>query len=418
MKIRKAILVYLLTGFFFPEFSQEQSPKIGLSGMLRFRQFYYQSESNVPGYLDGSGLNEANYTDLFYRNRIDVNVSPIIHIFSVFDVYVIFGEDLGQISSDDIGFQLRNVYAEIEMFKSGKFNAGYMTYTLPEGIILATNGAGIKYEHSFFKNLFVPYLFWIKAYDNSRDVVTDGIGGNNLKDNDILIGGLKLNPPGNNLNFDFFYILNYDKEDSYDPEKKLHWAGLNSSFLIKNSKINFLTIYNNGEVYTSNKVNISSLLLRLAFSFEKILGLNKIMISAIVEGSSGSPGDAFTPDRFMNINPSHGVNNIAVDNTAAISIFPAGDFHGIVNSSILAGLNFKSIELKIIYSHIRLVNNFLTPESNFGNEFDFNVNMDLGKSIQVYVQSGIFFPEDGYHSIDPASNDPITEITAGAIFKY
>ncbi|MDH4201007.1 MAG: hypothetical protein OEV66_11615 [Spirochaetia bacterium] len=391
-----------------------------LSGELRFRQIYYQSESSVPSYLEGSGKKEVSYGDLFFRNRLNFQVSPILQIGSVFDVYSVFGEGKGEISSSDIGLQARNVFAELKLFKTAKLTGGYTTFTLPKGFVLATNGAGIKYEHSLFDDLLVPYFSWIKAYDNSRNIMNNGIGLNEYKDNDIFIGGIKLNPSEVVNNVDFFYVYDYDRESQIDPVKYLYWAGLTSQLILQNINLDIAFIYNSGKYFIHDNFEpVSSYLFFLSMSYEKNFDQSKLKFSGTLEGASGKPGQVYRPDQFMSINPSYGINNISLDNSAGISIFRGGNFSGLVNISLIADYSIKELNIKFIYSRLRLYNLILSSKSAFGNEADLNILYGFNKNMYLNIQSGIFFPEIAYSLVSQNQvQNPVMEITAGISIKY
>ena len=393
---------------------------ITLNGELRFRQIYYQSESNVPSYLEGMGKKEVFFGDLFFRNRFNFQVSPLFLIGSVFDVYSVFGEGNAKISSPDIGLQVRNVFTEIKLFKTAKLTAGFTTFTLPKGFVLATNGAGVKYEHSLVNDFLVPYFSWIKAYDNSRNTINNGIGLNKYKDNDIFIGGIKLNPSEVINNLDLFYVYDHDRETKIDPVKYLHWAGLSSQFIIKNINMDLVFIYNTGNYFIHNKLEpVSSCLFFLSLDYEKNLERSKLKFSGVFEGASGEPGKVYGSNQFMNINSSHGINNISIDNTAGLSIFSGGDFSGLINISLIADLTISQLNVKLIYSHLRFFVLPLSSESAFGNEADLNISYEFNKNMNLIIQSGVFFPEIGYNTISQnETRNPVIEINAGISLKY
>jgi len=411
------IILFFFAGSVYSETSFEN---VSLKGELRFREIHYQSESVVPFYLEGNGKKEVTYSDFFFRNRLNVQILPYLNIGSVFDIYSVFGENKGKFASSDLGIQARNVFAELKLFKTGKLTAGYTTFLLPQGFVLATNGAGLKYEQSFIDDLLTPYVSWVKAYDNSRNPLNNGIGLNNYKDNDIFIGGSKFNPAGNTANFNLFYVYDHDQEALQDPIKHLHWAGLASKFIFNNTNLDATIIYNYGELLLNDSLKpVSSFLFHLAINYEKIFGQNKVKFSGIVQGASGKPDKTYRRDQFMSINPSYGINNISVDNSAGVGIFKSGDFGGINIFTLIAGYNFKNLEVKLIYSHLRLFNSTLFFNSQFGNETDLNFLYDINNYISVNLQTGVFLPEVAYKNI---SNDitkkPVYEIVGSCSVKY
>jgi len=401
-------------------FGETALKDVSLKGELRFRNIYYQSESDAPPWLEGAGLKEVNYSDMFFRNRLNVRVSPNILVGSVLDVYSVFGEGKAKISSPDLGLQARNVFAEIKLFDRGKLTAGYTTFSLPDGLILATNGAGIKYEHSLFNDLWIPRFDWLKAYDNSRNNANGGIGLSNYKDNDIFILGGKLNPPGNLVKLDMFYVYDRDRETAVDPLQDLHWAGIASKFFFNHTSLDVSAIYNNGLTWINGAPEaISSMLFRLSLHYEKPLERGKLKFSWVMEGASGQPGAGYRRDQFMSINPSYGLNNISIDNTAGVSLFRGGDFAGIANLTLIAEYSVDEWGVKFIYSHLRLFNQVLAPENGFGNEGDVNLQYDFNKNIVTTIQTGMFFPDAAYEMVSKnRAQKPLLEIIVGISIKY
>ena len=68
-----------------------------------------------------------------------------------------------------------------------------MPFSLPEGYVLAKDGAGIKYEQRIHKEYVNLYAFWIKAVENSlTDSKSDGLGDDSKRDDDIYVFGNKV----------------------------------------------------------------------------------------------------------------------------------------------------------------------------------------------------------------------------------
>ena len=413
-------------------YSVQLSEKLNLGGYLRNR--YWNFYASVP--IPDTNLNQkyTSYFDLLLRSRFDYSVSRGIAIQAVFDIYTVYG----QTSSGEVetvggalgkpGFNLatRNLFVTIQDSNSLQLRFGLLPFSLPQGYILAKDGAGIRIEYAPDIPYFNPYLFWIRAVENSfTNAEEDGLQPHDIRNDDIFIMGNKTSITSQ-FRFDLYYSFRNDFDRSDEISGKLHWIGLHVDNIWKDFQTTFLSIYNFGEVKTAsgNTVTISAALWGFRIGYE----ITNVTLSGRIEGATGSDArDPYTKDAFQTIAPSRGVSRILLDDSGGLAIRKGGDLFGINSTSLeLLWKYTANLEMAFSIFYFLLTNKIKDPSGSkgdsrdLGGEIDFSLNYRFHKNLEVNHTLGIFYPLKGYFNLvdHPQNNKPILEVLLGVKVSF
>ncbi|MDH5719550.1 MAG: hypothetical protein OEZ13_02920 [Spirochaetia bacterium] len=407
----------------------ENLKNLSLSGFLRTRIWHFQSKTAIGDFPATSEQKKVTYQDLFFRNRLSLKVNESTEIHSVFDIFTVFGLDSsdsvetmgGSIGKAGFNLKTRNVYFLLKPNSNFETKIGLMPFSLPGGHIIATDGAGIRFRYDFFKGLLRTYFSWMKAYDNSKEDLGKGFGGNNYNDNDIYIAGGKIKV-SEDIKTEFYYTYEKDMDSLKEPDTgRLHWAGIRQEIFSGKLFADFNLIYNWGR---TNK-NASENMFVNAGLWDILLGLQlkSVEISLLQKGATGSPNDLKAEKSFQSIRPSHGFSFIFIDNNGGIS-FSGGAMHGIygqglnIKFSIISGL---SAELKYVhYRTIRKVISFdAQKDSYLGDEANFYVKYELYENTKLFSSLAVFLPQKAYTFYSQSANKrPVYEFLLGGRVDY
>lgn len=144
--------------------------RLDISGFLRMRAWYFGSSTLLDGKFPGGGYEQANYEDVFFRNRFYLKVLPNLEIRTVFDISAKFGSGDFAIGNGGTNVITRNVYALFRPVKNSEVALGLMPFSLPGGTSLRgtqqVSGTGMIYLknscswlHPSFAPLMMPIQF-------------------------------------------------------------------------------------------------------------------------------------------------------------------------------------------------------------------------------------------------------------------
>jgi len=411
-------LILFIGIFVFTSAIWAEKPDIEWKGKYRVRGFQYGGHTKVDGYLTGSGNQEISYFDLFLRNEVFIPAGESLTIKTKFDTFVVYGENDGSLGKNDMGFQIRNAYLSAEL-KNTLVEIGFLPFTVPGGFILATDGGGAKVIFDLKKIPIKTYLYWLKAYDNSRYDFGNGVGENNYIDSDIYSIGFQLyginSKSISKLPVDLYYVYNHDKDSLHGSLNLLHWTGVHSELFMGRFFTKLDAIYNFGtitEAGNTTKVNAGLGALVLGFI------LDNFHIKAFAETATGDLQNAKRDDTFQNIKGSHYISNITVDNSGGVAIHSGANFAGLFASGLGASFSIKRFTFDLIYAHFRGLNSF---NYSYGNEIDINTTYLARENVTINLNCGLFLPELGYAKQSAQSTGPETpvyEVIAAVNVKY
>ena len=401
---------------------------LNLTGYLRNR--YWNFYSSIP--LVDSSLNRNNisYFDLFLRSRFKYSIPKKIAVQAVFDIYTIYGQTSGGSietiggSLGEPGFNLatRNLFLSVQPFETLQLQLGLLPFSLPGGYILAKDGAGIKVEYIPDIPYLNPYLFWIKAIENSlTSSEENGLEPHDIRDDDILILGNKMDI-SSLLQGNIYYVFRNDLNQDDSVSGRLHWFGLNLGSIWRDFQADLSCIYNFGEIKVepgSETISISSVLWGIYLGYE----IANFTLGARNEAATGANArDPHTKDAFQTIGVSRGLSKILIDDSGGLAIRRGGNLFGI-NSISLELLWKHSADLKMAFKifYFLLLNKISRPSQsssgsrNIGGEINFSLSYHIYANLEINHTFAVFYPLKGYFNwVDRAQkNEPVIELLIG-----
>ena len=421
----------LLLSFFVFLFHAENLGSIQLTKRLNFtgylRNRYWNFYSSIP-FVDSSlSRNYISYLDLFLRNRFKYSISKKIAIQVVFDIYTIYGQTSGGSietrggSLGKPGFNLttRNLFLSVQPFEALRFQLGLLPFSLPGGYVLAKDGAGIQIEYTPDISILNPYLFWIKAIENSiTSSQENGLEPHDIRDDDILVFGNR-SDISNWLRGNIYYIFRNDLNQDDSVSGRLHWLGLNTNSIWRNFQVELSCIYNFGELKVRSNakdVSISSFLWGIYLGYE----IGNLTLGTRGEGATGAnAGYPYTKDAFQTIGVSRGLSKILIDDSGGLAVRGGGSLYGI-NSSSLELLWRHSTDLEVGFKvfYFLLLNRISGSSRSSSASRDLGIEMNFSLDYRIYANLEIghtfaaFYPLKGYFNwVDHTQkNEPILEL--------
>ena len=362
--------------------------KLKLSGMLRFRTWHYGND----GFTTPSGEQAQcrTFQDLFFRNRLNLNISPSIEIRTLFDIGTLrFGDStegsaIDQGSAGQKNLRTRHVYLRLRPSKYSQLLLG------------------------------LPYFTWIKATENSfNDIDGNGIAGTGFNDNDIYAIGTKI-AIGSLYKAEVYYIHNSDQEKNNFS----NWVGLHNQFLIGKFNVDTATIVNWGKLSGLNEKNRG-----LLWSLSAGYSISGLILSFITEGASGDISSQNRVNSFQDIRPSHGLAFIFADNSGGLSLRSGGRLAGVaaIGFGTKYSLNGVTLSIKLLHlrSMVSLGTGTVSERNYIGDEFNFRAQYAVFDYVLLYSTFAAFQPQKAYSFIiSDASQDAILEILLGAQVNY
>lgn len=405
--------------------------KLSWSGFLRTRMWHVASSTSA-GDFKGVEKGQATYQDLFFRNRFYLDVMPQVEVRSVFDVFNVFGEDGAALGNGETNLVTRDVYFIFKPSDTIQVSMGLMPYSLPGGYILARDGSGLKYEHSFLNGRLKPYLYYIKAIDNSKESSGKGFGTNNQADDDIYTAGLNF-ATGSAYSFDMYFVHEDDLDDTKDivdnqDTGSLNWAGWHNRFIYGSFEFDLGGIYNWGFIRKApgtEKKDISAALAEFKAGYR----LQNFNMAMLVEGATGDINDAYDGESFQQIKASHGLSRIMVDNSGGVAIRGSGtsQLYGMTAAGLQLGYTlFGEINMQLTYLRFMSTRDLVmtnTPNhettKELGDEVNYIVKYIPVNNMSFFLESAVFWPGRGYTAwVSDTDRKPVIEVMLGAQVDY
>ncbi len=362
--------------------------------------------------------------DLFYRGRFIIKPIDLVSVHAIFDIYTVFGVSGGRDGFEFVGGGLgrpgtnlvtRSLYGELRPTDHMNISFGLLPFSLSGGYILASNGAGVKYEHRIYKNFLNLYLFWIKAVEHSlTDFNEDGLGDSGKFDDDIYVVGNKILINKITL-LDIYYIFRDDQNAEDREEGKKHWFSIHSNISYKDFFLETSTIYNFGVLQNSSNMTSNlhaglwSAYIGYNFQYAKIGFRN--------EGATGT--NIFNQEdgsSFQTISHSRGLSYIFVDDSGGISVHPGGKlFAAHANSLEIIFRYFKDIDINLKYFHHRALYSVSrtseTSSTHLGDEFNFYLKYSYVTEVFFEFTAACFWPNQAYQNlVNNQNGEPIVEV--------
>ncbi len=438
MKNKLGIFFLFWVAWFASASAQEQNldpnlQNLRLNGFFRTRGWYMDTETKMRDFTS-DGEKTVSYSDLFFRNRLELKVLPGLFINYTFDIFNVFGEEAAALGNNDVTMKTRSVFFVINFGEKSQLSAGLQPFSVSGGYILARDGAGIKYEHKFLNGKLTPYFYWIKAYDNSREENLEGYGKNNYSDDDIYTMGTKINYlPNLNGEFYLIYERDMDKSLAYNPDApgsrktgNLCWVGSQSQWITGNWNLQWGGIYNWGILSTNDERRNPRRVVSAA-QYEASIGyqFRHTLLSFVSEGATGDASDEFGKDSFQQIKASHGFSNIFINDSGGIAFRASGEspWYGLYGFGLKADfiLSFAlkgELRLETRLLHFQSTHSF-NGSHVMGEEWDFRAEYVFYKKLAMYLESGLFFPMRAYHGLSGSPDKSATaEIMLGTTIRY
>ncbi len=404
--------------------------KIDFSGFLRTRFWVLYTQNALAGRnLPEDRKNQTVYQDIFFRNRFKISVLPQVHIGSVFDIFTVFGgKSEGDIeitggALDQSGFNIstRNLYLDIEFPFDILITVGLQPFSLPDGFILAKDGAGIKYDHKINKYLNL-YAFWIKAIENSlTDSNLDGFGDFSLKDNDIYSIGNELYWRGK-FKTDLYYIFQNDGASGDFEKGQFGWVGFKIYNFHEKLNWSLAMILNHGSVKIDSQQDDMNILAGL-WSLELEYQIEDFDIVISHRGATGDIRKKYMENSFQTVSHSSGYSYIFLDDSGGVSIREGGELYG--TYAFGAGLNVHPLDefnILLKYIHFRSFHKIEYENLNsdhLGNEINLSLEYKYLEKVQFTLATGFFFPGRGYSNwAQYNSDEPIYEVQIACRVDY
>ncbi|MDH5717615.1 MAG: hypothetical protein OEZ22_08240 [Spirochaetia bacterium] len=407
---------------------------LSFSGFFRTRLWHFQSKNVFPGsFEDDITEKYVTYQDLFLRNRFLLKVSSNIEIKTVFDIFTVFGESVinnidtkgGALGSAGINLKTRNLYLTYALLSQKmQFALGLQPFSLPGGYILASDGTGIKMSYDIFKGFWNSYIYYIKAYDNSKENFGEGFGNYNFNDNDIYVWGSKTSF-NENYSLEFYYVYQKDLDLNYDADwAKLNWVGCHNKFFINKYFIELALIYNSGKIRekTDDSANNETTNVKAGL-FDLWLGFRyeALEFALKVKGATGNITHRIHSNSFQDIRASNSFTSLIIDNTGGLSY--RGSLYGILGQGIEIKYAFSNFELLTRYVHFRTANKINIQENKksnyFGDEYEIQGKYNIEEYFSIFINGAVFNPNEAYTSIMQTDNkNHIYEFMIGGRVDY
>lgn len=462
--MKKILKLTVLSLFFFTQLLHPQEAggqidptlqKLNLSGFLRTRAWHTSSKDAVPGYYPSDNKrNQAGYQDVFWRNRLYLDVHPVVEIRSVFDVFAVWGQEQFALGNGGTNLITRDVYFVFNPSDTSTLSVGLQPFALPGGYILARDGAGIHYEKSLFKGRVKPYAGIINAVDKSKD--TFGTTATPRYDQDLIGFAGSTFAVGTGYTGELYYAYHNDSvvdatedsdNDSIDDKftgsdqrkNRLHWLGLRNKYTLGNFSFELGGIYNFGSlrnytidsatgVVSETETDIGAGLLEMSVGYR----LNDMSFALLGEGATGDPLNSDDRQSFQDIKASRGFSYIGVDNSGGIAIRNSGEssWYGLYGTGLQVEvflLGALSLSTKLLHYETtrEIARTGATGSTHFGNEWDFEAKYNLYDNIGFFFTSGVFLPGQAYDayvektaSATEFAGAPIFELMFGARVDY
>ncbi len=420
------LIFYVLLSFNQQLIAIQLHKKLDYTGFLRAR--FWHIYSQISALYHEPLTNDSYqtiYQDLLSKNRLTLSIIPQVKITFILDIFTIFGArsegDInllgGSLGSPGINFVTRDLFAKIKPTNNINITLGLQPFSLPEGYILARDGAGVLYEHTVQPQYLNYYVFWIKALANSQtDVNEDGFGDVNITEEDVLgIGNTFL--LNSNIRYNLYYAYQFNKKIDLTLLNS-GWLGMRLVWFYKNLYFNLHAIFNHNYNHSSKLHGIAGLgvfsIMYTIFDYDLSLGYYS---------ASGNLNKKNSQGWFHTIGHSSGQSYIFVDDTGGISLRQRGLFSGMyVFFFKFDGTAWNNLFYKVTYTHYQsfVETQYLSHRSHvLGDELNLRLEYILWNSLKIYTKIGVLFAGQGYlNLVRHLSKKNLYEMELGCRIDY
>lgn len=429
-------LVFILAGALSAGTIDPLLERLDISGFLRMRAWYFGSSTFMDGNFPGGTYEQANYEDVFFRNRFHLKVLPNLEVRTVFDISAKFGAEDFAIGNGGTNIITRNVYALFCPMKEAELALGLMPFSLPGGYILARDATGIRYSHNLLRKRLKLSASFVRAFDDADTILSSDTDNPDYADDNIWIAEGKI-AFLEGLTTDAYYVGQYDNftSDDDDPDTdddgrhvNLHWIGLSNSYTSGPFTFKLGGILNFGEVKTRSinsdpfvKTDIIAGLWEVSLEYT----WRSLKVALVHEGATGDPASADDEHSFQDIKASHGFSFIVADNTGGLAVRGSGEstWYGLCGQGLkLYYILFDAVTTRFGYYHFRTLEKVSTGSGSsswYGDEVNLSGECRYREALSIFLTAGIFIPQGAYRTVTGHDDKgAIVEVMLGTKISY
>jgi hypothetical protein len=418
--MKKNLLIFLFfsqTPFFA---SEEGLGIVDYSGYFRSRFWAFHSNNYIQNKFPAKKDVNLYYPDLFFRNRLNIDVNEKIRLVTFLDFGSYYGSEGLALGDRTNYIKLSQLYGRFESIKNIFISIGMQPFALPDGVILATDGSGVKVETLLLDSAILLKSGLVFAYDESTTSYSDKSDSypGSVSREDIGFISSQLNLQNTfNLDMEVYYLVEADnRTDGTDSDPfvndgkkaKLNWFGGVLKYYYQNFLIETHAIYNKGRVSdfvminnntTENKYDIEGYFTSGGISYS---GLS-FSVQFVAEYWSGDPLDENGGSSFQVIQPSSTFSALTMDSSGGVG-FRSGSKSG--HGLNMAKLKFTylfdflletQLTYAIIQSNKTLVYNGVSS-SLIGHSVDLYLSQEMPSKSRLFSQLSALLPMNAYRS--------------------
>lgn len=426
-------ITFLLLLLQTPLFSNEEGlGMLDYSGYFRSRFWAFHADNYIENKFPAKKDVNLYYPDLFFRNRLNIDVNDNIRLVTFFDFGSYYGSEGLALGDRTNYIKLSQLYGRFESIKNLFISIGMQPFALPDGVILATDGSGAKVETLLFDAKVLVKSGLIFAYDESTTSYSDRSdsypGSVRREDIGFFSGQLNLQE-SLNMDLEAYYLVEADnRTDGTDTDPyandgrkaKLNWLGGVLKYYYQNFLCETHAVYNKGRVSqlamnnnvaSTSRYDIESYFTSGSLSYS---GLS-FSVKLAAEYWSGDPLDANAASSFQVIQPSSTFSALTMDSSGGVGFRSGSNSgHGLNMGKVKFTYLFDFLlETQLTYALIRsnkpLVFNGVSS-SLIGHSVDLYLSQEMPSKSRLFSQFSALMPMNAYRSF---SNDG----TLGSVFE-
>ncbi|GIX41727.1 MAG: hypothetical protein KatS3mg129_1460 [Leptospiraceae bacterium] len=405
MMKRKIIIFFLYLVFLFwkiPIFAQETLSNLLYDGDILLRSFFLSRDiltkkqilescpNPVEVYENPSTTPNTKCKEKRDEHKIRFRLNLLFSPNAFTEVYyglevgdVTFGKEKNQNGPESGGsgsgatnIETRELRLSIHnQIKTTLFDIGIFPYSTPDGLVLATSGAGIKFRHEFKELNSLLETVYFKLQDNSFiDNDSNGFSDENYKDVELISTSYKIFRFSDVIP-QFYFVYKRDpveKDENNNPKDtfQYYWSGIYFQYSYKNWNIYFNLVNLQGYLLSETKIIENDSFLKTYFpdiyniiqnqnnAFPKsrrkypknayagnleisYRPLNDLKISYVLTGATGRAGlnndgtvTDYNKDQYKSAGGSFQFSEIGVDTSGGYSLLNIDKLSGMIVSGI------------------------------------------------------------------------------------
>jgi hypothetical protein len=479
-------LIIILIGFYLSSlYAQEKSTNLLYDGDILFRSFYLsrdilttrQTKETCPNpwevYLDSTVTPNTPCKEKRDEHRIRFRLNFLFSPNTFTEVYygievgdITFGQEKNLIGpgSGGSGSGATNVETrELRLTILNKnhlfrIDMGIFSYSTPDGLVLASSNAGIRFRKEFKELNSLWEVVYFKLQDNSfKDNDSNGFSDENFKDVELVSTIYKIFRFSNMIpQFYFVYKRDPVEKDSNNIKDtyQYYWVGMHQQYSEKNLNL-FLNIVNQqGYLFSETKIIKNDAFIKQYFpdvyqflqdqnhafpknrkkypknayagNFEISYRIgNYLKLAYVATGATGRMGinpdgtsSYYNKDVYKSARGAYQFSEIGIDTSGGYSILNVDSLSGIVAQGIkieyqlFDGITFEPqyyfykthktpvIEYNQFFNRI----NFKNPINYYGSEWNLKIVYKPWVNFSVKMQFAYFNAGDAYKVVNDIKN--------------